>query len=202
MRPLLALALGAALLAGCSSQGSGGSGAKSAAPSAAAQARAFRGSPAPLAALHTRHNQILDGGPDAFKARLARLKGHPVVVNKWASWCGPCRAEFPVMQQMSVRLGRKVAFVGVDSDELSKADGASFLKRFPLSYPSYWDKDQKIAQVFNAGQGMPITAFYDTTGKLSYVHSGPYLSQSKLTADIHRYTGAKDSASLPNPSPN
>jgi cytochrome c biogenesis protein CcmG, thiol:disulfide interchange protein DsbE len=203
MRFALALALCAALLGGCSrSDGSGGGGAaKSAAPSAAAQKRAFAGSPAPLAALHAQGNRLLDGGADAFKARLARLRGHPVVVNKWASWCGPCRAEFPVLQRQSVQLGRRVAFVGVNSDELHKADGASFLKRFPLSYPSYSDKDQKVAAVFNAVQGMPITAFYDARGKLAYVHSGPYLSPSKLASDIRRYTGAKDSASLPNPSP-
>lgn len=185
MRPVLALLIAGLAMAGCGNGGS--SNPANAAPSAAAQKKAFAGSPAPLASLHAQHNRLLDGGTDAFEARLAKLRGHPVVVNKWASWCGPCRAEFPVLQRLSVQLGRRVAFVGVNSDDISKADARSFLSRHPVSYPSYWDKDQKVAGSFKAAQGMPITAFYDTKGKLAYVHSGPYLDRSKLAADIRRY---------------
>src|SRR4051794_129091 len=82
----------------------------------ATQARErLAGSPAPLAALHTQSNQLLPGGQEAFEKRMRELRGHPVVVNGWASWCGPCRAEFPFLQRTSVDLGRQVAFVGLDS---------------------------------------------------------------------------------------
>jgi cytochrome c biogenesis protein CcmG/thiol:disulfide interchange protein DsbE len=128
----------------------------------------------------------LAGGPAAFRTRLATLRGHAVVVNKWASWCGPCRAEFPVFQRASTQLGRRVAFLGVDSND-SDGDARDFLRRYPVSYPSYADPDQKVAKLFGATLAFPTTAFYRASGKLAYVHQGPYLTAAKLREDIARY---------------
>jgi thiol-disulfide isomerase/thioredoxin len=111
-----------------------------------------------------------------------------VVVNKWASWCGPCRAEFPFFQRLSVELGRRVAFVGVDAQD-NDGDARAFLRRYPVSYPSYADPDQHVAAVFGATLGFPTTAFYEASGKLSYVHQGGYASEAKLREDIGRYAG-------------
>jgi cytochrome c biogenesis protein CcmG, thiol:disulfide interchange protein DsbE len=146
------------------------------------------GAPAPLADLHKQGCALLDGGSKAFKARLAALKGHPVVVNKWASWCGPCRAEFPLFQKASVTLGKQVAFVGVNSND-NFADAASFLKRYPVSYPSYKDPSNEVAQVFNGVIAFPTTVFYDASGKLQYLHNGQYRDEASLRRDIKRYAG-------------
>ena len=174
----------AALASGCGSD----AGPPSRAPRAADAARELAGSPPALAALHRQSGELLGGGPKAFRARLAQLRGHPVVVNKWASWCGPCRAEFPFFQRLSVELGRRVAFLGVDAQDADR-DAERFLRRYPVAYPSYRDPDQHVARVFGATLAFPTTAFYDTRGKLAYVHQGAYASEAKLRADVRRYGG-------------
>jgi len=150
------------------------------------QARSrLAGAPAPLASLHAQASQLLSGGPEALAERLQSLQGYPVVVNVWASWCGPCRQEMPVFQEVSVDRGRKVAFIGVDlKDNVPAAQ--RLLKEFPVSYPSYQDPDGKL---FNANHlaGVPSTLYYSRSGKRQMVHSGPYLKADDLNADINRY---------------
>src|SRR4051812_4416390 len=70
--------------------------------------RELAGAPAPLAALHEQSNELISGGKTAFEQRLAELKGHPVVINKWASWCAPCQAEFPVFESVGTQRGKEV----------------------------------------------------------------------------------------------
>jgi thiol-disulfide isomerase/thioredoxin len=185
VKPTLCALAAVALLAGCGSASSP----RSQAPPTAAVARTLHASPPALAALQRQSNRLLDGGAAAFRARLATLRGHPVVVNKWASWCGPCRAEFPFFQRLSVELGRGVAFVGVNSND-NGGDAARFLRRYPVSYPSYSDPDQKVARVFGATLAFPSTAFYDARGRLSFVHQGGYATEAKLREDIRRYAVA------------
>lgn len=162
---------------------------KNKAPTSAAPAdtaRRLAGAPPPLAALHAQANRILPGSPQSFKARLAELKGHPVVVNAWASWCGPCRFEFPFFQGTSVKLGRSVAFVGINVGD-NTGDAERFLKRFPVSFPSYEDPSYKIIFALKAPRGLPSTLFYDAAGKLQYTHQGGYPSRAALERDIRRY---------------
>jgi cytochrome c biogenesis protein CcmG, thiol:disulfide interchange protein DsbE len=149
-------------------------------------ARRLAGAPAPLAALHRQRNELLDGGADAFKARLGKLRGYPVVVNKWASWCGPCRFEFPFFQRQAVKRGKRVAFLGVDSND-SDGDAREFLREYPIPFPSYKDPELAVAAVFNGVQAFPTTAFYDREGELAFVHQGGYASEAKLAEDIERY---------------
>src|ERR1700750_142916 len=63
------------------------------------------GAPPALASLHRQANEILPGARKGLRTRLAELRGHPAVVNIWAAWCGPCRAEMPVMQRVSLGMG-------------------------------------------------------------------------------------------------
>ena len=185
-----AVALVAVLVVGLSQAGGGGgsSNPRSAAPGAATSSKDLAGAPAPLAGLHRQANQLLSGGAAAFRARLAALRGYPVVVNKWASWCGPCRAEFPDFQKASVKYGKRVAFLGVNGND-NHGDATKFLRRYPVSYPSYEDPSNTVAEVFNGVAAFPTTAFYDGGGKLSFLHQGAYLSEDKLAQDIQRYAG-------------
>jgi thiol-disulfide isomerase/thioredoxin len=181
------LALVVILVVGLVQAGGGGSSnPKSAAGDSTKVAAELKGAPAQLASLHAQGSQLLAGGPAAYKKRLASLRGHPVVVNKWASWCGPCRAEFPDFQRLSVKYGKRVAFLGVDGND-NHGDATAFLRKYPVSYPSYEDPDGRIAQVLDATVAFPTTVFYDRTGKVAYIHQGQYLTGDKLEQDIKRY---------------
>ncbi|HET7053319.1 MAG TPA: TlpA disulfide reductase family protein [Solirubrobacterales bacterium] len=177
----LVLVVAALAIAGCGSSQGGDYGGQH--PD---YAKALAGSPAPLAALHRQADDLLSGGRDAYEARLAALRGYPAVVNVWASWCGPCRFEFPHLQQAAANYGKRVAFLGVDSED--SADAAStFLEEAPVPYPSYADPDKDIAESLGASLGFPDTAFYDRDGKLVYLKQGPYSEPAELRADIERY---------------
>jgi cytochrome c biogenesis protein CcmG, thiol:disulfide interchange protein DsbE len=180
MRRLLPILLGAALLAGCNDDPD------SAAPPPGEVERKLAGAPAPLAALHRQAGELLPGGADAFEDRLRGLRGHPVVVNKWASWCPPCRAEFPYFQRLSVELGREVAFIGVDSRD-DPEPAREFLAEFPVSYPTYEDPDESVSKVFGGHLAFPVTAYYDRAGKRVFVKQGGYESEARLREDIERH---------------
>lgn len=148
-------------------------------------AKALAGSPPALAALHHQANRLLSGGLSAYEARIAALKGYPVVVNVWASWCGPCRFEFPAFQRVSAEYGKRIAFLGVNSED-SDAGAETFLGEEPVPYPSYTDGDKSIAGKVG-GIGFPKTAFYNREGELVYLDQKPYDHAAELRADVKRY---------------
>ena len=149
-------------------------------------AKALAGAPAPLAALYKESDKLLPGGSSAFERRLAALKGYPVVVNVWASWCGPCRFEFPTLQKVSAAYGKQVAFLGVNSQD-SNAGAETFLKEAPVPYPSFSDGNEEITHSLGAGTGLPDTAFYASNGNLCYLKQGPYTEHAELAADVKRF---------------
>ncbi|MGZ5309433.1 MAG: TlpA family protein disulfide reductase [Solirubrobacterales bacterium] len=181
---LFAIAVSVTGLAACGSgSGAGNPDSKLSADEATAP---LKGAPPQLAAIRVQANQILDGGADAFEARLGELRGTPVVVNKWASWCGPCRLEFPFFQSQAEQRGAQIAFLGDFGNDSTDA-GETFLSELPLPYPSYDDPDQKIADLLKAPRNFPATAFYDRSGELVFTHQGQYADEAELAADIDRY---------------
>ena len=143
--------------------------------------------PPKLAALYDRGNELIPGALDAYDKELAKLQGFPVVVNLWASWCGPCRFEFPFFQQVAAERGSEVAFLGVDTYDNDEA-AETFLEELPLPYPSITDPDKEVWDELGI-RGLPATAFYDAAGELVYLHQGPYESAEDLAADTERYAG-------------
>jgi cytochrome c biogenesis protein CcmG/thiol:disulfide interchange protein DsbE len=149
----------------------------------------LQGAPPQLAEIRSQADELLGGGTDAFDQRLEQLHGFPVVVNKWASWCGPCRLEFPWFQSLAEKRGNQIAFLGVNSND-SDGSAQTFLSELPLPYPSYTDGDLKIAQ--NLGgppQAFPTTTFYDRAGNLVFTHPGVYADEQDLIVDVNRYAG-------------
>jgi cytochrome c biogenesis protein CcmG/thiol:disulfide interchange protein DsbE len=178
---LLAAAIALAALAAC------GSNQPKSAATAASYKQALEGAPPALARLYEQPGRVLDGGPSAFERQIAALRGHPVVVNKWASWCGPCRFEFPFFQKQVSKRGKQIAFLGVDGED-SKDGARRFLDRFPVPYPSFFDPHSDIAKVFHGDRNFPTTVFYDRTGGVEYTKQGGYASEEALARDIERYT--------------
>jgi cytochrome c biogenesis protein CcmG/thiol:disulfide interchange protein DsbE len=150
--------------------------------------RQLAGAPAPLAALHEQSNELLEGGTGAFRARLRELRGHPVVINKWASWCGPCRAELPILQDIATERGKEIAFVGVNARDKRPA-AERFVTRYPVPYPSYEDPDEAIARAMKAPSNFPVTLFVDAQGNTVFTHQGGYRSAADLAADIDEHLG-------------
>ncbi len=177
------LAVGLVQLAGSSS--APGTAAVAQLTPAQMQAR-LAGSPAPLAALHAQANELVGGGAAALRARLRALKGWPVVVNKWASTCQPCRAEFGAFQRAAANLGRRVAFIGIDSGDIPRENGLEFLRSFPVSYPSYYDPSGQVGVEVTDSTFIPVTVFYDRHGE-KYIRQGAYPSTAKLERDVERY---------------
>jgi thiol-disulfide isomerase/thioredoxin len=114
--------------------------------------------------------------------RLADFRGRPTVVNFFASWCGPCRAELPVLSQTAAQLGGRVSFVGVDSEE--QGDGLAMARQYgaggwPLAQDVGGRLDSGLHDALGA-MGMPITAFYDAQGRLLGVKLGGLLHDTLL----------------------
>jgi cytochrome oxidase Cu insertion factor (SCO1/SenC/PrrC family)/thiol-disulfide isomerase/thioredoxin len=153
-------------------------------PTGAAARAQLAGSPPPLADLHGQAGQLLGSQP-ALAARLRSLRGYPVVLNVWASWCPPCRTEFPLFANASVTYGRRVAFLGADVEDQAP-DARSFLAHHDVAYPSYQTSTEALGSLA-AFAGVPTTLFLDSTGKVVYLHTGQYEAQGTLDHDIESY---------------
>jgi len=181
---LVLTALAAVLIAGCGGSGSGNPDSRLTEQQAKAP---ISGAPPQLASIRSQANQILDGGTDAFDSRMSQLHGYPVVVNKWASWCGPCQSEFSIFQNVATQRGKQVGFIGLDVND-AEPHARAFLDKRPLPFPSYTDPDEKLTAELKAPQKVaPVTVFVGRDGNIATVHAGAYTSQKQLDSDIDRY---------------
>ncbi len=102
---------------------------------------------------------------------LAQYKGQVVMLNFWASWCGPCRQEMPLLESIYKkynRLGFTLIGVNVEPDSNAAND---WLKQTPVSFPILYDKDSKVSKMYDVA-GMPSTVIIDRAGKVRVLHRG------------------------------
>jgi peroxiredoxin len=115
--------------------------------------------------------QFTLGAKGGGTINLAQYKGQVVMINFWASWCGPCRQEMPYLEDIYKKynkLGFTLLGVNVEPDSKAADD---WLKATPVTFPVGYDKDSKVSQMY-AVSGMPSTVIIDRKGNLRYVHQG------------------------------
>jgi thiol-disulfide isomerase/thioredoxin len=94
-----------------------------------------------------------------------------VLINFWASWCGPCRKEMPILEQLHKAYKTKgVQLVGVNVEPNSD-DAKKYLQATPVSFPILLDRESTVSKLYQV-QGMPNTVILDRTGKVRYIHRG------------------------------
>ena len=92
--------------------------------------------------------------------------------------------------RVAARYGRRIAFLGVDERDTRSA-ALAWLRRFPVTYPSFFDPDRSIDVPLRTLAGTPQTFYFDAQGREQYDHGGPYTSVASLRSDIHTYLGIR-----------
>jgi thiol-disulfide isomerase/thioredoxin len=120
----------------------------------------------------------LDGSPSALDV----YRGHVVVMNLWASWCPPCRAEMPDLQRLYQNYrARNVIVLGVDQGE-SAQQVAAFAQSLGIHYPLLLDQQQQYGRVY-AALGLPTTIVVNPQGLVVHGFDGP-LSYPQMVAAV------------------
>lgn len=133
------------------------------------------GNAAEAPSLPTTADALPAAGKPEYDVLLEELRGTPVVVNIWASWCGPCRAEAPHLAEAHGRVGDRVQFLGVDILD-ARESAREFMREFGWTYPSLFDADGEIRDRLGF-IGQPVTIFYDADGTIVSSWNGPITAE-------------------------
>jgi thiol-disulfide isomerase/thioredoxin len=175
------LLLAVTLLAGCSGDGSVGT------PSAQ------EGGARIMVPVDQRKEPIELVGTTLTDARLdlATLRGKPVVLNVWGSWCPPCRKEAPDLQAAATELADKAAFVGIATRD-EKANALAYERQFKITYPSFLDRGDLLLALRGAvaSQSPPVTLVLDAQGRIAAKFVGPVTRRTLvgMVEDVRKET--------------
>lgn len=120
--------------------------------------------------------------PDGGSIDLVEFRGQPLVINFFATWCGPCRAELPAFAEVSTEFDGQVQFLGLNVDESDVPAALALLEETGVTYPIGLGEDGTLLEKLG-GAVMPVTAFVDEEGRLVLAHNGA-LERAELTALI------------------
>ena len=109
-------------------------------------------------------------GIDGSTTTLDSFRGKYVLVNFWASWCGPCRQETPDLQALA-NAQSSLVVVGVNQQE-DKGTAEHFVNEFALTYPMALDSDGDVSQAYRVGHGLPVSVLIDPAGVVQHIYTG------------------------------
>ena len=150
----------------------------------------LKGKPAPDFRLRT-----LDGKEEIS---LSQLRGKPVVINVWASWCRPCRADHPVVEWGQQQYGADAQFLGLVFED-TEENALAFLKEMGSSFPQLFDPQSSVAVDYGVA-GVPETYFIDAAGIIRDKHVGP-LHRSVLVEQMRALRQPALAANTPGAQP-
>lgn len=107
------------------------------------------------------------------KVSLSEDAGHPVVLNFWGSWCGPCQEEMPLLAKTASAFGPRgrIRFIGVDLEDVHRSSAVAMMDKYKTPYPSAYDPDDTITSRFGV-EGTPTTVFIDSSGDIVGRYAG------------------------------
>jgi thiol-disulfide isomerase/thioredoxin len=118
---------------------------------------------------------LVAGSPSRLTSTLESMQGKPVVVNYWATWCGPCKNEMPRIVAAAKKYDGRVRFLGVDVQDDAKS-AAAFIERYAMPFRSLSDPDGDIRNAEKV-LGLPVTQFYSPEGDLVFMKHGEIFSE-------------------------
>jgi len=123
---------------------------------------------------------------DGQRISLVTLQGKPVIVNFWASWCLPCKAEMPALEKIHRRYASQVVVLGVNVAAKDHQPSARrFLKENGITFPVVWDWDDSVAALYRV-DALPTTFFIDSYGRITNVIIGGPMPEALLIAEVEK----------------
>lgn len=114
---------------------------------------------------------------------LSDFRGEKIMVNFWASWCPPCRAEMPDMQKVYEKYDATILAINLTSTETSEKDVKSFVDEFGLTFPILLDRNIEVADIYGI-QPVPTSFFIDRQGRIANIVIGP-MNEDRLVQMFH-----------------